>query len=235
MSRFSRMVVLPEEEYRLMKNIQSSHRPLDEQFKRLNTQYEEQFNIEDPSKQSKLQSHTLEEMKNVKHQMQPQFQAGVPKQYRTRATGLHEFLKSRIQWNERGELLNTDTNQPIANSQIEDLIQHAVRDKRRSIQPAGWEYFIQTLRRLNVPKMVLGDATIHDLNVVGKRAYGPSKSTSLVKLSSPIHTKRESLSPQRPELKRKRKRAKSKPRKSEHISRSRQRSKKYPIKDWVTY
>ena len=100
MSRFSRMVLLPEDEYRLMKNVQSSHQPLDQQFKRLNTEYEEQFNIEDPSKRSKLQSHTLEEMKTVKQKMQPRLHESTPKQYRTRASGLYAFLEPRMKWNE---------------------------------------------------------------------------------------------------------------------------------------
>ena len=61
-----------------------------------------------------------------------------------------QFLK----FNERGEILGKD-NKAIENSRVEDLIQHAVRDRRRLGTPTGWENFVQTLKAHNVPRSLL--------------------------------------------------------------------------------
>ena len=74
-------------------------------------------------------------------------------------------LSSHLNVNEIGELVKSDGS-VIPSSRFEDLIQHAVRDRRRKFIPVGWDYFLELLRTYNVPKSVLNRETLDELDGV---------------------------------------------------------------------
>lgn len=78
---------------------------------------------------------------------------------RLRSKQLYSILENRIKrWNDNGELLNRD-NEPIAGTNIVDLISYATQSGRPSKirpPPEGLGEFIQLLEKANVPKYVLG-------------------------------------------------------------------------------
>lgn len=81
---------------------------------------------------------------------------GFPKTIKTKAKQLVQFLKSQgMFYNDTLNLLID--NQPIPNSNIVDLIHYitSVTSKTRTNPPPGFEYFIQKLNNLNVPKSYL--------------------------------------------------------------------------------
>ena len=68
-----------------------------------------------------------------------------------------------IKFNERDEMLRGD-GQPIEASCAEDLIQHAVRGRRRPFTPTGWDEFVSVLKRHNIPRAMLNRATLDELD-----------------------------------------------------------------------
>ena len=54
--------------------------------------------------------------------------------------------------------------QLVSESRLEDLIQHAVRDHRRSLTPNGWSEFRYLLRLHNAPKFMLNRDTLDEMN-----------------------------------------------------------------------
>ena len=90
-----------------------------------------------------------------------------PKPYRTRAQALLESVSSFLQFNERGEIYDKEHNL-IDNSRLEDLIQYAVRDKRRNINPTGWPYFLTLLLENNIPKSILNRSTIEEMEEMSR-------------------------------------------------------------------
>ena len=162
MSLFQRMVVIPQEEYLQMSSVQHVKQPLTQQFYNLESQYNKEAEIGDPYKRLISQSNTLESMKELKEKMRHYITVSTPKPYRTRAQALLENVSSFLRYNERGEIYDLENN-TIENSRLEDLIQHAVRDRRRNISPVGWNYFLSLLREHNVPKSVLNRDTIEEM------------------------------------------------------------------------
>ena len=67
-----------------------------------------------------------------------------------------------MQVNEKGEILDSN-NFPLEGSNITDLIQHAVRDRRRNIQPPAWSYFKDRLKGMNVPQSLLNYETLDEM------------------------------------------------------------------------
>ena len=168
MSRFQRMVVIPESEYnQLHFNKQFStekdiEKPLVQQFRSTSKQYEEEKAIPDDFTRLLNQGRTLERLKDIKNELRQHMDLGTPKQYRGRANALYSAIQSHIKLSDKGELIDMDDH-IIPNSHISDLIQYAVRDKRRKFQPIGWSEFVQQLHDMNAPKSPLNAETIEEI------------------------------------------------------------------------
>ena len=160
MSRFQRMIVIPEEEYRQLLSFKT---PTQQQFFQAQQQLEEQSHIKDPYSRLLHQGTTLSIMKSLKEKMKRNIATSTPKPFRGRANQLYSAIEPFINFNDRGEIID-DSHHPIVESHIEDLIQYAVRDNRRNIHPRGWSYFLEQLRHINVPKVTLNRETIKELN-----------------------------------------------------------------------
>lgn len=163
MSLFQRMIVIPQEEYLQLSTVQSARQPLTQQFYNLESQYNQDAEIKDPYKRLFLQSEKLEDMKRLKDQMRHYLTVDTPKPYRSRAQALFENLSTFLRYNERGEIFDKD-NRLLENTRLEDLIQHAVRDRRRNISPTGWTYFLKILREYNIPKSILNRGTLDEMD-----------------------------------------------------------------------
>ena len=181
MNRFERMVALPEVEYHQLKALQQTQNPLENKFKTLSNEYAKQESIPDPYTRIQRQGETLNEMVEIKDQLRKRLISMTPKPFQTRAQGLFQFVKEKVKFNEMGELLNDDDT-VIEGSNITDLIQHAVRDRRRNIVPTGWSHFLNILRSNNAPRMIMNYETLEDLT-------SPSKITSPKKVMTPTPIK----------------------------------------------
>ena len=162
MSTFQRMVVIPQEEYLSLKSMQNVHDPLARHFHNLEKRYNEAEKEGDDYRQMIMQSNTLNEMKQVKDQMRNSLAVSTPKPYLNRANALFQNLESFLKFNEKGEIYSEGGNL-IPGSRLEDLIQHAVRDRRRNITPKGWSDFLNILRDHNVPKSILNHDTLNEM------------------------------------------------------------------------
>ena len=80
-----------------------------------------------------------------------------------------------------------DDGSAIESSRIEDLIQHAVRDRRRPFSPTGWNYFVSLLKKHNIPRSSLNLETLRELQAPMKpmKALRPSKLPKPSKLRQP--------------------------------------------------
>ena len=162
MSSYSRMVVIPQEEYMQMSAIQQVRQPVTQQFYNAEQDYQKNLHGADPQRTVLLQSETIERLKDLKDQMRAYLTISTPKPYRTRAEALFQSIEPHLNVNEKGEIIKDD-NTVIESSRYEDLIQHAVRDRRRSFTPTGWSYFVDLLKRYNVPKSSLNRETLDEL------------------------------------------------------------------------
>lgn len=162
MTSYSRMVVIPQEEYVQMTSMQQIRQPLAEQVYRTERDYEQNLQIKDPHRSLLLQSETIERLKGLKDQMRHYLTISTPRPYRSRAESLFQSLEPHLNVNEKGEIIKDD-NSVIASSRYEDLIQHAVRDRRRNFIPTGWDYFVNLLKKHNVPKASLNRETLDEL------------------------------------------------------------------------
>ena len=162
MGRFERMVALPEEEYHSLKSLQNASNPLQTKFRSLSSDYQKQGLIHDPYTRVQRQGETLNEMKNLKSELSKRLLALTPKPYQTRAQSLFNFIESKMPINDRGEVMKADGT-VIGGSNIADLIQHAVRDRRRNIIPVGWNYFLSILRDSNTPRMIMNYETLEEM------------------------------------------------------------------------
>ena len=163
MNSFQRLIAIPQEQYVSMMNIQKQQGPLGQQMQSLEHRLKEEANPKDPYRQLVLQSDVLGQMLNLKEQMRDSISISTPKPYVNRAQALFRNIESFVKFNDKGEII-TDTDRVIPHSRIEDLIQHAVRDRRRNIMPTGWNYFIHLLKEHNVPKSLLNRATLDELD-----------------------------------------------------------------------
>ena len=163
MSAYSRMIVIPQEEYTQMSAMQQVRQPLADQVYRSERDYQQNLHIKDPHRAVLLQSETIERLKDLKDQMRHYLTISTPKPYRTRAEALFQSIEPYLNVNEKGEVIKDD-NSVIESSRYEDLIQHAVRDRRRSFVPTGWDYFIKLLKNHNVPKSSLNRETLDELD-----------------------------------------------------------------------
>lgn len=165
MTNFQRMIAIPQEEYLTMSSIQNAREPVSQQFYNLETRYNEDEKVRDPYKRLMLQSSTLDDMMNLKEQIRNSLTVSTPKPYRNRAKALFQSIESFLKFNDKGEIYDS-ANNIISHSRVEDLIQHAVRDRRRNMIPIGWSYFLNVLRDHNIPKSILNRDTLDELEHV---------------------------------------------------------------------
>ena len=157
------MMVIPQEEYAQLTSVQAANQPLVRQMKNLTTQYEEQSQIPDPYRKLVHQAETLDEMKELKDKLRQQIVTAAPKPYQSRTRSLLQHLEPFLKVNDRGEIFD-DRNEVIQHSRIDDLIQYAVRDKRRShFVPTGWYSFLRLIRDNNIPRNMLSRDTLDAL------------------------------------------------------------------------
>ena len=184
---FQRMIAIPQEEYLAMSTMQNVKDPLAQQFYSTEKRYVEDTNIRDPYRRLVMQSITLDEMKMLKEQMRNSLGIATPKPYRNRAKGLFQFIESSLRFNEKGEIYAKDA-QVIPGSRVEDLIQYAVNDRRRSnLKPEGWSDFLELLRDKNVPKNFLNRYTIDELE--GKPTPLPVIKQEVIKSPTAVKSK----------------------------------------------
>lgn len=213
MNRFERMVALPEEEYHQLKSLQHTSNPLENKFQSLSSDYQKQGFISDPYARVQRQGETLHEMKRVKDELSKRLLALTPKAYQSRAQSLFNFLESKMSINDKGEVVKSDGT-VIDGSNIADLIQHAVRDRRRNIVPVGWAHFLNILSDSNTPRMIMNYDTLEELIAphVKKESVSPIRRfTSPKAKPSPERKGRASLIPIADKYESKTKRTKKEP------------------------
>lgn len=168
---FQRMMVIPQEEYlqltstqqtQQLNSVEQVKQPLTQQFYNLESQYKQQGHITDPYRKLVHQSETLDAMKALKEKLRQGIVTATPKPYQSRAQSLLQHLDPILKLNERGEMLDGE-GQVIPESRVEDLIQHAVRDRRRNFIPVGWNPFLKTIKDNNIPKYMLNRDTLEEL------------------------------------------------------------------------
>ena len=206
MSGFQRMIAIPQEEYIHLKSMQGMNQPEAQKMADLSQQYQQQAQIKDPYEKLILQGSTLEEMKDWKVKFRDALSLGLPKLYRNRGLSLFRSIEPHIKFNERGEIYNT-SEQLIPDSRLEDLVQHAVRDRRRNLTPKGWDEFRHLLKSHNVPKFMLNRDTLEELNneeaIKREVSSTPTSPKRKVMKSSRVPRLKEESVMQRPKRQRK--------------------------------
>ena len=180
---FQRLVAIPQEEYNQLSSIyrtQLNQPPAAQQLARMQQDYFGNIpeTCKDPYNKLMLQGEALEGMKRYREKIADDLSLGTPKPYRNRALSLYNQIAPAIAFNERGELLEhtgTAQQQAILGSRAEDLIQHAVRDRRKQFTPVGWETFVEQLKEHNIPRMTMNRATVEELQ---KLVPSPATSTT---------------------------------------------------------
>lgn len=180
--RFERMVGVSEDEYHHLKSLQQSQNPLQGKFLSLSSDYKKQSLINDPSVRVRRQGETLNQMMNVKEDLRKRLTEATPKPYRSRVQSLFQFISDKVNVNDKGELYDSD-GKVINDSNIGDLIQHAVRDRRRNMIPSGWNNFLHILRDNNAPRMMLNYDTLDEMQL--KTGDKKLKASSSPKKSKP--------------------------------------------------
>jgi len=159
---FQRLVAIPQEEYVSLSNLRSVQQPMSQYFQNLQRQSHEIEQVRDPYERLIKQSEVLDQMKEVKDRIRQSLTVSTPKPYQNRAKALFQSMESFLKFNDRGELID-DTGKVISSSRVEDLIQHAVRDRRRNMTPMGWNQFLDLLRKHNIPKSILNRYTLDEM------------------------------------------------------------------------
>ena len=194
---FQRLVAIPQDEYNQLASVfrtQMNQPPAVQQLTRLQEDYFKNIPeaSKDPYNKLLLQGEALDGIKRYREKIADDLSLGTPKPYRNRALSLYNQIASAIAFNERGELLeNSDTpqQQAILGSRVEDLIQHAVRDRRKQFTPVGWEIFLDLLKKHNIPRMTLNRATVDELQKLttptAATADAPSPPTTTTTTTTP--------------------------------------------------
>ena len=181
MSSFQRMVVIPEEEYFTLSSMQNVKQPLVQHFQNLENRYNTEGNDKDQYRRMMLQSNTLSQMKQAKEQMRNSLTVSTPKPYQNRANALLSTLEGFLKFNDKGEIY-LDDGTLLPNTRLEDLIQHAVRDRRRNMTPTGWSEFLNILRNHNVPKSILNRDTLDEMDATPLPQVKTEKEKTTVKV-----------------------------------------------------
>ena len=192
MSSFQRMIAIPQEEYLAITAMQNVTHPSAQHFYNLENKYKTDENIRDPYRRLVMQSNTLDEMKQVKDNIRNSLTVATPKPYQNRAQALFKSLESHLRFNDKGEIYSDDGN-IISGSRVEDLINYAVRDRRRNIVPKGWSQFVNILRDLNVPKTILNRDTLDTLE--GKSSPTTTSTSALTPPSIRTPKRKRKLPP----------------------------------------
>ena len=173
MNSFQRLVALPQEEYLQLSSMQHVNQPMVQHMSQLDKDYHQiPITKSNPYEQMIKQGSVLEEMKQLKEKIRNEVSLGTPKPYRNRALTLYRSLEPYISLSERGELKD-NKQQVYKDSRIEDLIQHAVRDRRRQFTPVAWPEFLNMLRQYNVPKSTLNRDTLDELAAPSRKRLTP--------------------------------------------------------------
>ena len=104
----------------------------------------------------------------------------IPKNLQTKASSLIDYIKDipDIKWDQNLQLVIRD--QPIQGSNAVDLIHDLIRYRKTSTSPLGWEQFITTLSKRNIPKEFVGNPTRLQWIERGRsKTRKPSKTRSL--------------------------------------------------------
>ena len=195
MNTFQRMVAIPQEEYLQLSTMPPN--PLTQKMNALQHEYQT-FPQSNPYDHMMRQGSVLEEMKLLKEKISNDISLGTPKPYRNRALSLYRSIEPHINLTQRGEFKVQD--RVLENSRIEDLIQHAVRDRRRQFTPVGWKEFLHVLKEYNIPKSALNRATLDELSVSdtpSKRVREKTK-RGVVQFKGVTKSKRKSQRKRRP-------------------------------------
>ena len=186
MNSFQRMIAIPQEEYLALSSMQNVNEPLAQHFYDLESRYRSEEKLQDPYRRMMLQGNTLDQMKQVKEQLRNSLAIATPKPYQSRANALFQTVENILKFNDKGEIYSEDGTL-VSGSRVEDLIQHAVRDRRRNLMPTGWSDFLTILRKHNVPKSILNRDTLDELE--GKATPIPTmKMTTARKSRLPLPT-----------------------------------------------
>ena len=177
-SRFERMVAISEDEYKALKAMQSSTEPLMNRFSTLNTEYNKQNLEKDSYSRIHRQGEILEALKEVKDNIRDKLIDATPKVYQTRASSLYTFISDKMNINENGGLKTLPEGILLNGSNINDLIQYAVRDRRSNVKPIGWEYFLQELVKNDVAPMLLNYETLEEIKFIKNNATVPKTTTT---------------------------------------------------------
>ena len=83
--------------------------------------------------------------------------SSIPKTFRTKAEGLLEYLKADkdIEWDDEGHIYIKQNK--IEGSHILDLVHDAMRHRKKTSKPAGWQELSSHLRSKNIPKELVGN------------------------------------------------------------------------------
>ena len=182
--RFERMVSMPEDEYLHLKSLKQIQNPIENKFMTLSSDYKKQDSIPNADMRIQRQGETLNEMMKLKDDLRNRFIEATPKPYQSRAQSLFKFIGHNMSINNKGELL--DDGKAIEGSNIGDLVQHAVRDRRRNIIPEGWKEFLKILRANNAPRMIMNYETLEELHGSPKIIATPKLKASHIPSPSKI-------------------------------------------------
>ena len=182
---FHQLVAIPLEQYNQMLSMMNMRQPIGQKITRIQNALSNPTiaaaDGSNPYDHMIRQGMMLDELKRAREQLKNGLSAGTPKPYRNRALALYNQIAPLIQFNDKGELLinkgSSSSGYPsaVVGSRAEDLIQHAVRDRRKHFTPTGWSEFAEQLHKHNIPRMMLNHATIEELQA---RALPPSSTTA---------------------------------------------------------
>ena len=91
----------------------------------------------------------------------------LPKTLREKGRLLLDHLKERtnLSWNEMGEIILNDNK--VSNSHISDLLNEALRSRKYSDAPRGWDKFAYELSRTNIPLELIGNKERYRQSLTG--------------------------------------------------------------------
>ena len=164
MSRFQRMVIIPQDEYNQLMSVQKVIHPYTQPYRQLEQRYEENTHIQDPYSRLLHEADTQKEMRLMQDNIRSDLLTSIPKMYKNRAESLLKKVEPHVKVNQLGELNDLKSGKAIANTHLDDLIQYAVSVKRRAFVPKGWHQFVRELRTINVPMSILNKETIQELS-----------------------------------------------------------------------
>ena len=163
-SLYKRMVLLPENEYALLK--QSG--PPTEGAWPSDTSVEREQKLYALSLRQNREPYSSNH-EPVAANNGPSFEDEInhfPKAFQSRAKRLLMILERHhpfISWTKDGEVSFSPHGSPFSGSSLTDLLYHATAVKRRNFQPTAWPEFLETLKQLNVPSTALSTITAREI------------------------------------------------------------------------